>query len=127
MAGPTHPAPQLHLLDSVGYITPSMAGDVIVTGSHGGTSAARYALMGQPRLAAFNDAGGGRDHAGTAGLALLQAEGIAAFTVSHTSARIGEAQSTYQDGIVTHTNAAAAALGIHPGMTCQQAVSRVMT
>lgn len=117
---------KLHLLDSVGYITPTMAGDVLVTGSHGGTSAARYALSGRPKLVAFNDAGGGRDQAGIAGLALLQDEGIAAFTVAHTSARIGEAQSTYDDGLVTHLNAAARALGLHSGMTCRDAVKMVL-
>lgn len=118
---------KLHLLDSVGYITPAMAGDVLVTGSHGGTSAARYALTGRPKLVAFNDAGGGRDRAGTAGLALLQAEGIAAFAVAHTSARIGEAQSTYDDGVITQLNAAAGGLGLHPGMTCRDAVKWVLS
>ena len=115
----------LHLVDSVGYITPAMAGAVVVTGSHGGDSAARYALTAGPLLAVFNDAGGGRDDAGFSGLALLDAQGIAAATVSHASARIGHARSTLDDGVITHVNAAASRLGLAVGERCAVAVGRL--
>lgn len=103
------------LLDSIAAAGPTEAGAVVVSGSHGGASAARYAIAARPRLTAFNDAGVGRDAAGIAGLAMMQAEGLAALTVAHTSARIGEARSTLEDGVVSHVNAAAAALGVRPG------------
>ena len=105
----------LLLLDSIAAVGPEAAGRVVVSGSHGGASAARYAIAARPLLTAFNDAGGGKDDAGIVGLAMMQAEGLAALTVAHTSARIGEARSTLDEGIVSHVNAAAAALGAQPG------------
>jgi hypothetical protein len=45
--------------------------------------------------------------------------------VSHDSARIGEAQSTLNDGVVSHANALAAALGVQPGLRCKTMVERL--
>jgi len=89
---------------------------VVVSGSHGGLSAARFALQALPHLAVFNDAGIGKDGAGIAALTWLQPHGIAAVTVAHDSARIGEAESTWQDGVISAVNDAAAALGARPGL-----------
>ncbi len=114
----------IFLLDSVGYVQPDMAQQVLVSGSHGGMSAARFVAPLQPALAVFNDAGGGRDDAGISGLAWLDDQAIAAFAVGHFSARIGDARSTYHDGVVTHCNARAAALGVELGQACAQAVQR---
>lgn len=108
------------LLDSIAAAGPNEAGAVVVSGSHGGASAARYAIAARPWLTTFNDAGVGRDQAGIAGLAMMQAEGLAALTVAHTSARIGEARSTLEDGVVSHANAAAAALGVRPGQRLRE-------
>jgi hypothetical protein len=69
--------------------------------------------------AVFNDAGVGRDDAGIAALGLLQGAAIAACTVAHTSARIGDARSTLEDGRLTHCNAAATALGANARMKCR--------
>ncbi|MGV3570184.1 MAG: hypothetical protein ACO1PB_06255 [Ramlibacter sp.] len=96
-----------------------------MTGSHGGLSSARFACATRPLLVVFNDAGIGRDGAGIAGLALLQREGLAACTVGHLTARIGEARSTFDDGIISHANAHAAALGVAPGQTCHAALAIV--
>ncbi len=104
------------VVDSITEALGRGAGQVVVSGSHGGLSAARFALQAQVRLAVFNDAGGGRDGAGVAGLALLQAHGIAACAVSHDSARIGEAHSTLADGLISQANDAARALGARPGL-----------
>ncbi|HYC66053.1 MAG TPA: hypothetical protein VEC14_15090 [Reyranellaceae bacterium] len=113
----------LRIIDSITELRPGDAGCIAVSGSHGGVSSARFALATRPVLAVFNDAGGGRDGAGFAGLALLQAQGIAACTVGHDSARIGDARSTLDDGIITRANAAAGALGIAPGQRCRDAIA----
>jgi hypothetical protein len=89
---------------------------VVVSGSHGGLSAARFALQAQPFLAVFNDAGIGKDSAGIAALPWLQQHGIAALAVAHGSARIGEADSTWEDGVISTVNDAATALGARPGL-----------
>jgi hypothetical protein len=102
-------------VDSITEAVGGEPGLVLFSGSHGGTSAARFALECRPRLVLFNDAGGGRDDAGVAGLELLQRAGIAAAAVAHASARIGEARSTYLDGCVSRANALAGALGAMPG------------
>ena len=54
--------------------------------------------------------------AGIAGLTLLQAQELAACTVSHTSACIGQATSTLADGVLSHANDAARALGLQTGL-----------
>jgi hypothetical protein len=104
------------VLDSITEAIGPGVGCVVVSGSHGGLSAGRFALQAQVRLAVFNDAGVGKDGAGTAALALLQAQGVAGCTVAHDSARIGEARSTWHDGVISHANGGAQALGARPGL-----------
>jgi hypothetical protein len=110
------------LLDSVTQVVQDHAGRVVVTGSHGGASAARYARTVAARLYVFNDAGVGKDEAGIAALALLDAQRLAAVTVSHVSARIGEARDTWECGVISHLNAAAARLGLRSGAALRSAV-----
>ena len=105
----------LRLVDSITELGPDDAGCVAVSGSHGGLSSARYALAARPWLSVFNDAGVGKDRAGIAGLRLLQEAGLAALTVAHDSACIGQADSTLRDGVVSHLNEAALALGFVSG------------
>mgnify|MGYP006141935301 FL=1 len=104
------------MVDSITELQPADAGCIALSGSHGGLNSARYALAVRPLLSVFNDAGVGKDAAGVAGLALLQAQGLAACTVSHTSACIGQAASTLACGVVSHANEAARALGIVTGL-----------
>ena len=111
------------LIDSISAITAEMAGQIVVSGSHGGISAAHLALAHAPALAIFNDAGMGLDDAGIRALALLEVEGVAAATVGHDSARIGEAQSTLQTGVISAINPLAASRRISPGQTCKLAIS----
>ncbi|MET0542608.1 MAG: hypothetical protein ABWZ88_12715 [Variovorax sp.] len=113
----------LRVVDSITELKPADAGCIAVSGSHGGISSARYALAARPLLSVFNDAGVGRDEAGIAALALLQSQGLAACTVSHRSARIGDARNTLDDGIVGHLNEAAAVLGVRAGRPLREAVA----
>jgi hypothetical protein len=107
----------VRLVDSITELQPADAGCIALSGSHGGLSSARYAIAVRPWLSVFNDAGVGKDEAGIAGLGTLQAEGLAALTVSHTSACIGQAACTLRDGTISHCNPAALALGFAPGQT----------
>lgn len=110
-------ARQIVLLDSVSAVSAETEGAIVITGSHGGMSAARLALAHPPRVVVFNDAGGGRDRAGVAGLTLLEAHGVAACAVAHDSARIGEAASTLATGVISEANGLALSLGAVPGRT----------
>ncbi len=118
---------RLLLLDSIAKIDATCAGHVIVTGSHGGTSAAGFVLdePAPPRAVFFNDAGVGKDDAGIAALALLEQRAIAAAAYSHRSARIGDAADGHANGVIEHANPAATAAGIRPGMRVDDAVARL--
>ena len=119
--------PTLRLVDSITELKPGAdAGCLAVSGSHGGISSAQYALAARPLLSVFNDAGVGKDAAGLAALPFLQGHGLAACTVSHNSARIGEAPSTLADGVLSHCNAVARALGAAPGQACAALVRQLM-
>lgn len=113
------------LLDSITQVDGSHTGAVVVTGSHGGVSAARFALDVAAALYVFNDAGGGKDMAGTAGLGLLDAAGLAAVCVAHDSARIGEAKDTHGSGVISVVNDRAARLGLKPGEPLAAALMRI--
>lgn len=115
----------LRLVDSVAELGPGAAGCIAVTGSHGGISAGRYAQAARPLLTVFNDAGVGKDAAGIAALDHLQRQQLAACTVLHSSARIGDARSTLDEGIISHANALALALGAAPGMRCNQLIDQL--
>jgi hypothetical protein len=81
------------------------------------------ALRVDAALALFNDAGGGK---GTTRLSALGARGIAAATVAAASARIGDAQSTWADGVISACNETAAALGAKPGDRARNLILRVL-
>lgn len=127
-AGPdsTGAAPTV-LADSVTALPPAARGAVLVSGSHGGRVAARYAADAGVRAAVFNDAGYGLDDAGVAGVHALDAIGCAAAAVSHRSARIADAADTLERGTISCANRTAQALGVAPGMDCREAVRRLAT
>lgn len=112
------------LVDSITQLDAADAGAVVVSGSHGGVSAAAYALAQPLSLVVFNDAGVGKDEAGVAALGLLQAQGRAAATVAHTSARIGDAGDAWVHGVISRVNAEARADGLAPGDRLRDALTR---
>jgi hypothetical protein len=117
--------PAVWALDSASLVGANQIGTVVVTGSHGGLLGGRpdTALKVDALAALFNDAGIGVDEAGVTRLPALEARGIAAGTVAAASARIGDARSTYEDGVLTRVNSRAAAFGIAPGMSAREFVA----
>jgi hypothetical protein len=116
------PAP-IVVADSITRIGPEAAGAVVVNASHGGVYAAYLAAKLHAAAAIFNDAGVGRDRAGIGGLDYLQEFGVAAATVGHDTARIGDGADMMAHGIVTHANRLAASLGVSPGQSCRDAAA----
>ena len=114
------------LADSASLVGPDDAGRIVITGSHGGLVGGdpARALKTEAALAVFNDAGGGIEDAGVTRLPALDVRGIAAVTVSHGSARIGDAASAWKTGAISHANGAAAALGAQPGETLRAWIDR---
>lgn len=107
---------EIVLVDSITELVPEDAGRFAVSGSHGGVNCAGYALAHPVVGAAFNDAGVGKDGAGIAALPVLAERGVAAVTVSHASAVIGDARDTLEHGVISHANALARAWGLGPGL-----------
>jgi hypothetical protein len=114
------------LMDSITKVAADDAGAIVVSGSHGGTSSAEFALEVPLKLVFFNDAGVGKDAAGIAALAMLQARDVAAGTVAHTSARIGDARDMWEHGVISHLNAHAGALDLTVGERLGDALRRLV-
>lgn len=112
------PSPRVHAIDSNSLVVPEDRRGIVVTGSHGGLLGGRpETAIKQAVFAAFyNDAGVGIDEAGISRLPALDKRAIAGIAVDAFSARIGDGLSTYREGIATHVNRTAAALGASPGM-----------
>ena len=117
--------PQVWALDSASLVLPEHKDAIVITGSHGGLLGGKpeNALKYDVRGALYNDAGIGKDEAGVSRLPALDVRGIAAATVSAASARIGDARSTYEDGIVSRVNKRAAALGLREGIGAREFVA----
>ena len=116
------------LLDYINYFPEILFFEcaIVVSGSHGGASSGAYALEVPLRAAFFNDAGIGKEDAGIVALGMLQAAGVAAGTVSHESARIGDAKDCWENGVLSRCNAAARALGVEPGASLRAALSQLV-
>lgn len=112
------------LMDSISMIGEEHAGVVIVCGSHGGAISGAFAALHPPALVIFNDAGGGKADGGRAAIRALDEKGIPCVTVSHRSARIGDAEDVWLNGVLSAVGESAAAVGLTPGQHVQEAVKR---
>ena len=103
--------------DSVSLVGPDDAGVIVITASHGELLREAPSWGNRPNVlaAVFNDAAA----PAPTRLPELDTRGIAGATVTAESARIGDARSTYDDGIVSHVNASGQARGATVGMTCR--------
>ena len=108
----------IELLDSASLVGPPDAGKIVITGSHGaliGGDPAR-AIKAAVRIAVFNDAGFGADDIGITRLPALDLQGIAAVTVDCDTARIGDATSALESGVISAMNQAAQKADAATGM-----------
>ena len=115
------PQEGIQLASTVTKLGLECAGAVVVGGSHGGAYPGYLAARACACAVILNDAGIGKDDAGIGSLAYCDALGMAAATVAHTSARIGDAEDTLLSGLLSRVNEAARGLGCEPGMPCLDA------
>jgi hypothetical protein len=115
-------------IDSITLARESDSRCIMVTGSHGALVGGKPDSMLEVDVFAafFNDAGGGKDEAGFARLWVLEDRGIAAATVSHNTARIGDGRSTYDTGVISRLNEPARRLEMREGMSARDAVIRMV-
>jgi hypothetical protein len=119
--------PEVWGLDSASLILPEDEVRILVVGSHG------QALAGSPENAlkrnvlgaVFHDAGIGIDDAGVSRLPILDQRGIPTATVAAGSARIGDACSIYEDGVLSKVNDTAAKLGAAIGVSTKDFITAV--
>jgi hypothetical protein len=115
----------LRVLDSITKLDVGDAEAVVIAASHGGLYPAYLAAKAHLSGVILHDAGLGLDRAGIASLDYLDRLGMAAATVCHLSARIGDGADMAARGIISHVNEAAAALGCAPGEVCQSCAERM--
>lgn len=115
------------LLDSLGDLQVSNTSPILVCGSHcgGNRDLAKHVSNCQVKAVFLNNAGIGKNEAGTRGLAHYAAEGVLACAVDNYSAEIGISQDTWDSGIISHINTLAAEAGIKVGNSVQEAVAHI--
>jgi hypothetical protein len=116
--------PGIVCLDAAPLLTAEDTGRVVITGSHAALFRGRPDGVVGPDVRAifFSDAGVGMDGAGIARLSTLDERDIVAGTASAESAPIGDARAIYQQGILSHVNARAAAMGGKAGIAIRDFV-----
>jgi hypothetical protein len=120
------PRGRIYACWSFSRVTRPHPDDVFCVASHGAKTMALYALPIRPKGLICNDGGRGLDDSGVQGLAEMARHGLAAAAVSSASARIGDALSTYRDGIVSAANEPAGAMGVTIGMKAADAAHRML-
>ena len=111
--------PDVLAADSVTHLDSRHRDQVVLGGSHGGVYAGYLAAKAGVRAVILSDAGVGKDQAGIGALAYLDALGMAAATVGHMSARIGDGADFLARGVISHVNRTAAGVGCAPGQRCR--------
>jgi hypothetical protein len=117
--------PAVVCLDAAPMLSDADAGRIVITGSHAALFRGKPDDVVRPQVSAifFSDAGVGMDGAGVARLPGLDARGIVGGAASAASAEIGDSRSVYREGVLSHVNAAALALGGRAGMRVEDFVS----
>jgi len=108
--------------DSITSLDPDARGRAVLAASHGGSFPAYLAARAGVKAVIFSDAGVGRERAGIGGLVDLDRLHVPAAAVSHRSARIGDGVDCARRGVISVVNAAAAAHGLHAGMSARVAL-----
>ena len=114
------------IMDSITKVAPEDVGGIVISASHGGASSGEFALEVPLHLVFFNDAGVGKENAGIAALDILETRKVAAGTTSHTTARIGDSADMWENGVISHLNVQALAMGVNVGERLSTAVLKLL-
>ncbi len=114
------------IVETTSDVDEGNSNDIIITGSHQALNSCEYLLQNKVKGAIGNDAGKGKQDAGIAGLRLLDEHGIPAAAVDTMTARIGDGDSTYEQGKVSAVNEAARKLGVTPGISAKEAADKML-
>jgi hypothetical protein len=113
--------------DSIAFALPEdRERNVLCTAGHTGRSVVDYFRGFRPWAFICSDGGIGKNQSGISALKDVEADGIAGASVDALTARMGDGQSTYFDGIISAVNAIAIAKGVHLGQTAREAAAALL-
>jgi hypothetical protein len=108
--------------DSIAFALPEdRERNVLCTAGHTGRSVIDYFRTFRPWAFICSDGGIGKNNSGISALEEVDADGIAGASVDALTARMGDGQSTYFDGVISAVNRTAAAKGVQIGQTARDA------
>jgi uncharacterized protein YunC (DUF1805 family) len=108
--------------DSIAFALPEDKDrNVLCTAGHTGRSVIEYFRTHRPWAFICSDGGIGKNNSGVSALEAIEADGIVGASVDALTARMGDGQSTYFDGIISAANKHAMAKGVRIGQTAKEA------
>lgn len=108
--------------DSIAFALPEDKDrNVLCTAGHTGRSVIEYFRTYRPWAFICSDGGIGKNNSGVSALDAIEADGIVGASVDALTARMGDGQSTYFDGIISAANKHAMAKGVRIGQTARDA------
>jgi hypothetical protein len=99
---------------------------VLVTAGHTGRSGASFLLEADPWGFICHDGGMSKNRSGITGLQTTAEHGLPGATIDGMSSPIGDAFAAWEIGRISACNEPAAALGVAPGMTVQEAARKLL-
>jgi hypothetical protein len=108
--------------DSIAYALPEdRERNVLCTAGHTGRSVIGYFRDFRPWAFICSDGGIGKNNSGLSALEAVEPDGIPGASVSALTARMGDGQSTYFDGVISAANRLARDKGVRVGQSAKEA------
>jgi uncharacterized protein YunC (DUF1805 family) len=113
--------------DSIAFALPEDRDrNVLCTAGHTGRSVVDYFRQFRPLAFICSDGGIGKNDSGISALKEVEPDGIAGASVDAQTARMGDGQSTYFDGVISAVNSVAAAKGVRVGQSAREAAALLL-
>lgn len=113
--------------DSIAFALPEdRERNVLCTAGHTGRSVVDYFRQFRPWAFICSDGGIGKNQSGISALQDVETDGIAGASVDALTARMGDGQSTYFDGVISAANRVAQAKGVRVGQTAREAAALLL-
>lgn len=114
--------------DSIAFALPEdRERNVLCTAGHTGRSVVDYFRQFRPWGFICSDGGIGKNNSGISALEVVDEDGIAGASVDAQSARMGDGQSTYFDGVISAVNRTSAAKGVQVGQSARDAARLMLS
>lgn len=114
--------------DSIAFALPEdYERNVLCTAGHTGRSVIEYFRSFRPWAFICSDGGIGKNQSGISALEIVDADGIPGASVDANTARMGDGQSTYFDGVISRMNKLAEARGVRVGQSAREAARLLLS